>query len=80
LILLAVIVSNSDFWLYIYSQKNKKARLFFFDVVLRGTPAKLSEYWTLVRPRRHPRSPRRFLVPSNTHWTEFCAEREILCN
>jgi hypothetical protein len=48
---------------YIYGQKNKKARLFFFDVVLRGTPAKQNEYWTLVRPRRHPRSQGLFSFP-----------------
>jgi hypothetical protein len=79
-LILALIVFLIVIFGYIYSQKNKKARLFFFDVVLRGTPAKLSEYWTLVRPRRHPSSPRRFLVPSNTYWTEFCAEREFFCN
>lgn len=65
--------------IYIYSQRNKKARLFVSDVVLRGTPVKLSEYWTLVRPRRHPRSPRRFLVPSKYLLDRvLCWERNFL--
>lgn len=65
--------------IYIYSQRNKKARLFVSDVVLRGTPVKLSEYWTLVRPRGHPRSPRRFLVPSKYLLDRvLCWERNFL--